>query len=256
MTRRIADTAALAIMLVGTLWGLGWVGSPVEDTAGGALAADATLLAPGSPAFLIWTPIYLLLAAFVVWRWTPDGQRSSRADRLGWLPAISMILNGAWLGLTQAGWLWASVVDIALLAATLGLAMVRLAGSRPRRMTEEFLLDGTFGLYLGWVTVATCANVAAAGVGSGVTLGRAAEGVAVAVLAAATVLAVVYARAMAAAPGIGGAMAWGLGWICYGRLVSGPISWLVGIAAAVATVAVLATYLVSQTRWRPSSDAP
>ena len=114
--RRLLDTAALLLMGLGTLWGFGLLGNPVEQTAGGAFSADATLLAPATPAFSIWSVIYLLLVAYVVWLWTPAGGASERARSLGWLPAASILLNGAWLGITQAGWLWLSVLDIALLA--------------------------------------------------------------------------------------------------------------------------------------------
>ena len=48
--RRLLDTAALLLMGLGTLWGFGLLGNPVEQTAGGAFSADATLLASFEPA--------------------------------------------------------------------------------------------------------------------------------------------------------------------------------------------------------------
>ena len=189
--RRLLDTAALLLMGLGTLWGFGLLGNPVEQTAGGAFSADATLLAPATPAFSIWSVIYLLLVAYVVWLWTPAGGASERARSLGWLPAASILLNGAWLGITQAGWLWLSVLDIALLAVVLGLVMKRLAGRAASGPAEAIMLDGTFGLYLGWVAVATCANITAAAVAQGVDLGATGnQAAAVVVLVVATLLGV------------------------------------------------------------------
>lgn len=238
--RRLLDTAALLVMAVGTLWGFGLLGNRVEETAGGALSAEATLLAPATPAFSIWTLIYLLLVAYVVWLWTPAGARSERAQALGWLPAASMVLNAAWLGITQAGWLWLSVLDIGLLVVTLGVVMKRLAQAAPSGIVEGVALDGTFGLYLGWVSVATCANITAAAVAQGVDLGATGNTVAaVVVLAIVALLGGLFSRALGATWGVALAMAWGLGWIAFGRLAGSPPSVTVGVAAALSGVAIL-----------------
>lgn len=244
LVRRLLDTAALAAMVVGTLWGFGLLGSPVEDTSGGALAADATLLAPATTAFSIWSLIYLLLLSYVIWGWTPAAAASDRYRALGWLPAASMVLNGAWLGITQAGWLWLSVLDIAALAVVLGVLNRRLAASRPSGAAEGVVLDGTFGLYLGWVTVATCANVTAAAVAQGVDLGATGNAVAAfVVLAVAAALGVLFMRRFGvAALGVAAAMAWGLGWIAVGRLTGAPASTSVGVMAALSAAAVLAAF--------------
>ena len=103
------------------------------------------------------------------------------------------------------------------------------------------MLDWTFGLYLGWVAVATCANITAALVDSGVDLGSTGSQVAaVVVLAVAAGLGVVFAQRLGARWSIALAMAWGLGWIAVGRLADEPASLATGIAAALAAVTVLA----------------
>ncbi len=52
---------------------------------------------------------------------------------------------------------------IVALVLVLGLLVVRLTEVPGRRGPLDLLVvDGTFGLYLGWVSVATAANVAAA----------------------------------------------------------------------------------------------
>lgn len=248
-TRRILDTAALAVMFVGTLWGFGVIGTRVQESAGGALSANATLLAPATPAFSIWSLIYALLVAYVVGLWLPSNRRSDRVRRLGWLPAASMVLNGAWLMITQAGWLWLSVLDIGALAAVLGLLMRRLAGTRPAGAGEGILLDGTFGLYLGWVSVATCANVTATLVAQGIDPAPPVSVVlAVIVLVVAALVGIVLARGLGASWGVAAAMAWGLAWIAVGRLTSEPASLVAGVAAAVcAAVVVIAFALARRT---------
>ena len=173
--RRTGVVAAEIFCVVGTLVGLGVLGTRVEESSGGALAADATLLAPAGPAFSIWTPIYLGLAAYTVWQFLSRNATSGRTRATGWLAAASMVLNAAWLLVTQQGWIWVSVLVIGALAVTLGVLVARLAESRPTGTLEAVVVDGTFGAYLGWVSVATCANVTAALVDSGVDLGSGAN---------------------------------------------------------------------------------
>ena len=147
-----------------------------------ARCGDATLLTPATTAFSIWTVIYLGLIAYLVWQWLPGNAANAKARATGWWAAASLLLNGVWLGVTQAGWLWVSVLVIAVLAFVLGKVCVALVGTRPDGPFELIALYLTFGLYLGWVCVATVANITAAAVGTGVQLNGVAPIVAVGVL--------------------------------------------------------------------------
>jgi hypothetical protein len=239
--RQIGVTVAEVLCVLGTLVGVGALGgTPVQEAAGGALAADATLLAPAGPAFAIWTPVYLGLAAYTVWQWLPEQATDRRHREIGWLAAASMLLNALWLLVIQAGWLWVSVPVIAGLAAVLGVLVARLQATPSYGVAESVITDGTFGLYLGWVAVATCANVTAAFVGSGVDLGTAGGAVAaVLVLAVAAGLGWVLADRLGGRWAVATASAWGLAWIAWGRLAAEPSSVVVGLAALVAAAVVL-----------------
>ncbi len=106
-----------------------------------------------------------------------------------------MVLNAGWLLVTQQGWLWVSVVVIvALLAVLVRVLLVLHREPRTGGLVESVVVDGTLGLYLGWVAVATCANVTATLVASG-----AEPGPAVAQLLAVGVLLVVAAVGVLAA---------------------------------------------------------
>jgi len=250
-TRRFAVVAAEIFCVVGTLFGIGVLGTRVEESSGGALAATATLVAPAGPAFSIWTPIYLGLLGYAVWQLAPANAVRERVRSTGWLAAASMVLNALWLLVTQQGWIWVSVVVIVALALTLGVLVLRLTREAPRSTWERVLLDGTFGLYLGWVAVATCANVTAALVDSGVDLGATGNQVAaVVVVAVAAGLGVVLARRLGGRWAVAAAMAWGLAWIAAGRLGDEPRSAATGIAAVVAAVVVLA----AAQRWHRTQD--
>ena len=175
-------------------------GPACEESSGGALAADATLLAPAGPAFSIWSVVYVGLAGYTVWQWFPANAVTERTRRTGWLIALSMLLNAAWLLVTQQGWIWVSVVVIVALVLVLGLTLVGLAAYEPRTRLERVVVDGTIGLYTGWVAVATCANVAAALVDSGVDIASpAADWIGVVVLAAAVGVSWLIARPCRAA---------------------------------------------------------
>lgn len=238
--RQVVVTASAVFMVVGTLFGIGVIGTRVEESAGGSLSATATLLAPAVRAFSIWSVIYAGLIAYVVWQWLPSQTASPRARRIGWLAAASMVLNGVWLLVTQIGQLWLSVVVIVALAVVLGLLMQRLGRPRNAGTVEKLVVDGTFGLYLGWVSVATAANITATLVASGVNPPlEIAELWAVGVLAVAAGIGVLLARVLDARLGVALAMGWGLAWIAVGRLAGEPASPLAGAAAAVAAAVVL-----------------
>jgi hypothetical protein len=238
--RQVVVTVSAVFMVVGTLFGIGLIGTPVERSAGGSLSATATLLAPAVRAFSIWSVIYAGLLAYVVWQWLPSNTASPRARRIGWLAALSMVLNGAWLLVTQAGQLWASVVVILALVGTLGVLMRRLGPPRHAGSVEKLLVDGTFGLYLGWVSIATVANITATLVASGIALPQeVAELWAVGVLAVAAVIGVVLAQVLDGRLGVALAMVWGLAWIAVGRLAGEPASSLTGAVAVVAAAVVL-----------------
>ncbi|OYO14642.1 hypothetical protein CGZ94_08705 [Enemella evansiae] len=239
-TRRILVTVAMAVCLVGTAFGTGLIGTRVEESSGGSLAADATLLAPAGPAFTIWSVIYLGLLAHVVWQWLPAQRTSDRARATGPLIAVSMVLNAAWLGVTQVGWIWVSVLVIIALLAVLSIIGRRLARTRPTGPVETVVVDGTMGLYLGWVTIATVANIAAALASSGVDFGGANPIVAVVVLAVAGLIGLAQARSLGGKWGVGLALGWGLAWIAIGRLTDAPQSALVGVVAALVALLVLA----------------
>lgn len=238
--RQVAVTVAEVFCVVGTLVGVGVIGTRVEESSGGALAADATLLAPAGPAFSIWTPIYVGLAAYTVWQWLPTQASEPRHRAIGWLAAASMVLNAAWLLVTQQGWIWASVLVMAALVVTLGLLVRRLEEHRSYGHGETVVVDGTFGLYLGWVSVATCANVTATLVAEGVDPSPGvADAIAVAVLVVVVAVAAVVLSRTGRRWTFAGAAAWGLAWIAVGRLTDQPESAVVGVASALAAIAVL-----------------
>lgn len=257
LARKLTVTASEIFCVVGTLFGIGVIGTRVEESSGGALAADATLLAPAGPAFSIWSVIYAGLLAYTIWQWLPRNSASPRHRAVGWWAAASMVLNATWLLVTQAGWIWVSVLVILALALVLGFLLAALHRHPADSTAEKVITDGTFGLYLGWVTAATCANITAAGVSSGWDLGAVGNQVAaVLVLVAAVGLGVLFTVRFGPRFTVIAALAWGITWIGIGRITSEPESLTVAVAAFVAAASLVVFWVLRWQQQRRTPDAP
>jgi len=250
IVRQIVVAASAVFAVIAAFVGSGAAGGvPIQDAAGGALAADATLIAPAGSAFSIWSVIYIGLLAYAVWQFLPTQSEAPRHRALGYWIAASLVLNGLWILSIQFDLLAISVPVIIVLLAVL-IQSFRLARNQPPLGTiDAIITDGTIGLYLGWVSIATAANVTALLVADGFTgFGLPAEVWAVIVLAV--------AAAAGVATAIGGkgriapavALSWGLAWVAIGRLTDEPASTVTGVAALIAVVIVLATTVVARIR--------
>lgn len=251
--RRTVVAASAVVAVAGAFIGSGAAGgTPIQDASGGALSADATPIAPGGPAFGIWTVIYLGLFAYAIWQFLPAQKTDARQRRLGYLVAASLLLNAAWILSVQQGLLWLSVPVIVLLLAVLVRAFRITCESRPRSVVETIVVDGTIGLYLGWVCVATAANVTAVLVaagfdGFGIDRDVWAVGV-IAVAGLVGVLLAIYGRGRLAPAA---SLCWGLAWVAVARLTGEPHSTPTAIAAIVAVVVVAAVTVLLRVRPGP-----
>lgn len=247
LTRQISVLVLAVVAIFGAAWGAGaFGGTPTSEAADGALSASATPVAPGTTAFSIWSVIYVGLIAYAVWQALLAQRESARQRSMGWLAALSMLLNAGWLLVVQAGSVWASVVVMAALLTTLVMILERMRATTSSSLVETVLVDGTFGLYLGWVTVAAIANVTAAlKTSEPGDLGLGATGWSVVLLVVAAVIAVGFAVHTGGRLTINLAMAWGLAWIAAARW-EGPLedSTVAPVAAAAAAVALLSAVVV------------
>ncbi|MCT9819148.1 tryptophan-rich sensory protein [Microbacterium sp. W1N] len=253
--RQVAVISAVVFMIIAAMVGTGlFGGTNVRELQGGALDADATVLAPGTSAFSIWTVIYVLMVGYAVWQALPSQRGRARQRRAGWWVALTAVLNGGWLLAAQFTTLPLTVIAIVVLLIALGLTLRVLSLSRTESFAERLLLDGMVGLHLGWVTLATVANVtawlAAEVVPSMDAASQTIWGVIVLVVVAGIgVLVAIGTRGERIAPPL--AMAWGLVWIGIARLATEPYAPAVAVAAFVAAVIVLAApFVVAAARRR------
>jgi hypothetical protein len=91
----------------------------------------------------------------------PSEKEKDYQKRIGWLFVLSSLLNIAWLFLWQFEHLSLSVVLMFLLLASLIAIYLRLGiGKSAVSLREKLAVQTPFSVYLGWITIASIANVA------------------------------------------------------------------------------------------------
>ncbi len=115
---------------------------------------------PAGYVFSIWGLIYIGWIAFIIWQFRPANRSSPRLRALGYWFALSCVFNAAWLFCWHYQQFGLSVVVMLALLATLILSYLRLdVGLTRVGAAERWSVDIPFGVYLGWVSVATIANI-------------------------------------------------------------------------------------------------
>ncbi len=113
---------------------------------------------PAGYVFSIWGLIYLALLAFTVYQWLPQGEEVR--ERIGYLYALSGIANVTWIFLWHYLQFPLTLVAMLVLLGSLIAIYLRLGiGQRRFETMERWTVQVPFSLYLGWITVATVANV-------------------------------------------------------------------------------------------------
>jgi len=122
--------------------------------------ANPTLITPAGYVFSIWGVIYILLGIFVVFQALPSQKGEDYQKRIGWLFILSSLLNIGWLFLWQFEYLSLSVVLMFLILLTLIAIYLRLRiGKSTVSLREKLAVHLPFQVYLGWITIASIANV-------------------------------------------------------------------------------------------------
>lgn len=249
----VAVVAAIIVSFIGSgTFG----GTPINAAAGGALSADATPVAPDGPAFSIWSIIYAGLLAYAIYQLLPANRMIARQAALRPWAALSALLNAVWILVVQAGSVVGSLAVIVVLLAVLIRLFMLLLRIPPVSWVDMLTSNGTFGLYLGWVCVATIANAAAlvASMGVGRFPGWQWAAVVVIVLVIAIGMFIALYSRGRIAPAV--AIIWGLAWIAAARtsgdFASPVVVWAAGLAAAAVCIATVVLRLTT-TRTRTTT---
>ncbi len=115
---------------------------------------------PAGYVFSIWGIIYIGLIAYAVYQALPSQRENPRMQSTGWWVALGGLANCAWIFLWQYEIFVWTVAAMLILLASLILVYLRLGIGRTKvKAGETWAARIPFSIYLGWITVATVADI-------------------------------------------------------------------------------------------------
>jgi benzodiazapine receptor len=118
------------------------------------------LFVPAGYVFAIWGMIYIALLAYTIYHSLPSQRGNPRLRSSGWYAALSSIANGTWIIFWHYGYYVLSLATMLVLLFALLVIYLRLDIGRTRfNAVEKWAVSIPFSIYLGWITVATIANL-------------------------------------------------------------------------------------------------
>jgi hypothetical protein len=140
---------------------------PINNITTGALSdLYPNLFVPAGLTFAIWGLIYVLLGIFVVYPLIPSIRRNPQkvefVHKIGPLFFISCLANIGWIFAWHYQIVSLSLVLMLILFGCLLAIYLRLnIGKSEATKAERYFVHLPFSVYLGWITIATIANVTA-----------------------------------------------------------------------------------------------
>lgn len=115
---------------------------------------------PAGYVFSIWSLIYISWIVFIMYQFRPSQKESPRLRRLGYLFAFANVANAVWLFTWHYNFFGLGVVVMLTLLGLLIAGYIQLNVNRSAfSRAERWSVDIPFSVYLGWITVATVANI-------------------------------------------------------------------------------------------------
>lgn len=127
-----------------------------------------SLFTPPGYVFSIWSVIYALAIVFMIYQARPNQRNEAYLTEIGFLYLISAIANMSWLLMFHYSYgnpllLAGCIVPIVVLLLTLLSIYQRLGiGERKASQNQKLAIHLSISVYLGWISLATIANVASA----------------------------------------------------------------------------------------------
>jgi len=140
---------------------------PINNKTTGELSDQyPNLFVPAGFTFSIWGLIYLLLAIFVTYQFIivirKEIQQESFIDKIGLFFLLSSAANIGWIFAWHYEIIPLSLIMMLILLGCLIVIYERLRiGNSVSTKTEKYFVHLPFSIYLGWITIATIANVTA-----------------------------------------------------------------------------------------------
>lgn len=142
---------------------------PIGGRTTGQISAQyPTLFTPAGFTFSIWGLIYAALLAFTIYQALPSQRNNELLAGVGTIWKINCLFNAAWVFVWHFDFVLPSLLLMFGMLATLVLIYFQLnPGLAKATPMQKACLYFPFSLYLGWITVATIANISVAQNGLG-----------------------------------------------------------------------------------------
>ena len=130
-----------------------------------AAVSDAypVLFTPAGYVFSIWGLIYLLLIAFVLYQAMPHQKTNPLLVAIGGFFVLNCLLNAGWIFAWHYNQILFSVLIMILLLISLIIIYLRITKiPKPINKQDRWFVKLPFSVYLGWICVATIANISIA----------------------------------------------------------------------------------------------
>lgn len=128
-------------------------------TTGGVSDSYPNLFAPAAVTFSIWGLIYLLLAIYLIYQSKLVSDKNKNiVDKINYYFIISSIANSAWIFSWHFKMIGLSVIFMLIILFSL-IAISKISNNKLLSFKERIFLKIPFGIYFGWITVATIANI-------------------------------------------------------------------------------------------------
>jgi hypothetical protein len=115
---------------------------------------------PAGYVFSIWGLIYLGLITFAIFQALPSQRENPRLRATGWWISLGGLANSVWIFFWHYEQFPLTLIAMLVLLGTLVITYLRLEIARTTvSSAETWAARLPFSIYLGWITVATVANV-------------------------------------------------------------------------------------------------
>jgi len=133
---------------------------PINNRSTGQISdAYPNLFAPAGVTFSIWGLIYLLLAGYVGYQFTKAGLcQADLIGKINRLFIVTSLANISWIFAWHYDYIGLSVGLMTILLVSL-IKIADLLGAKQFNSGEKLFIRAPFGVYFGWITVATIANI-------------------------------------------------------------------------------------------------
>lgn len=134
----------------------------------------ANLFTPAPITFAVWGVIYLLLIGFLLYSWRvfdKKGNQEEVTQNISWWFVLSCLFNTMWIVFWHFDKIGISLIFMLALLYSL-YKINRRTNMYEATPSELWFVKGSFGIYWGWITVATIANIIVFGVSKGVQIAQ------------------------------------------------------------------------------------